>query len=198
MKFKVYKFDSVTSTNDVAINLIKNKKKISGCVLANKQTKGKGTNGKKWISPRGNLFSSLFFPLEKKYPPFSQFAIINPVIISNVIKKLCYKKKINLKFPNDIFLSKKKVCGTLQEVISLNNRKFLIIGIGININIRPAVNNNYQATSILFETKKKYNIKKIVDLIISSYEKFFLGINFYNYKNYKEKAKLMALKKYKI
>ena len=188
MRFKIYKFDSVTSTNDVAVNLIKYKKKNSGCVLANIQTKGKGTNGKKWVSSKGNLFSSLFFPLDEKYPPFNQFSIINPVIISNVIKKLCYKKKINLKFPNDIFLSRKKICGILQEVISLNNRKFLIIGIGININTNPEVSSNYQATNILFETQKKYNTKKVLDLIILSYEKFFLKLNLYNYENFKKKS----------
>ena len=47
MKFKIFKFKNVTSTNDVAINLIKRKKKESGYVCANMQTKGRGTYGKK-------------------------------------------------------------------------------------------------------------------------------------------------------
>ena len=66
MKFDIYKFKSVTSTNDVALNLIKDKKKNSGFVYTDVQTKGRGTKGKKWISIEGNLFCSLFFQLAKE------------------------------------------------------------------------------------------------------------------------------------
>ena len=108
MEFEIFKFESVTSTNDVAINLIQKKKKIFGCIYAKKQTKGRGTHGKVWISEEGNLFGSIFFPLEKKYPPFNEFSIINPVIISSVIGNFCDKKNITFKSPNDVFLNKKK------------------------------------------------------------------------------------------
>ena len=57
MKFEIFKFDSVTSTNDVAINLIKGEKKKSGCVYADIQTKGRGTHGRQWIYAKGNLFA---------------------------------------------------------------------------------------------------------------------------------------------
>ena len=66
MKFKIFKFKKVTSTNDVAINLIRKKKKEIGCVYADIQTKGRGTHGKKWISNKGNFFGSIFFPLKYK------------------------------------------------------------------------------------------------------------------------------------
>ena len=85
MKFTIFKFTNVTSTNDVAINLIKDKKEEQGCVYAEKQTNGRGTQGKKWISDRGNLFGSIFFPLKKDYPPFNEFSIINPIIISDTL-----------------------------------------------------------------------------------------------------------------
>ena len=58
MKFQIFKFTSVTSTNDMAINLIKEEKKEVGYVYASTQTKGRGTYGKKWISIKGNLFGS--------------------------------------------------------------------------------------------------------------------------------------------
>jgi len=63
MKFKIFKFESVTSTNDVAINLIKKEQKEFGCVYAGIQTKGRGTHGRGWISDKGNLFGSIFFRL---------------------------------------------------------------------------------------------------------------------------------------
>ena len=193
MKFKIFKFESVASTNDVAINLIKEKHREIGCVYAKKQTKGRGTYGKKWVSDEGNLFGTIFFPLKDDYPPFNEFSIINPVIISSVIENFCKKKNITFKRPNDVFVNQKKICGILQELITVNSRKFLIIGIGLNIISNPKINTKYQTTNILFETKKKPSIKEMIRLIISSYEEFFLNLNLYNYKDFKKRADLMAL-----
>ena len=193
MKFEIFKFENVTSTNDIAINLIKKEQKETGCVYAETQTKGRGTHGKEWISDKGNLFGSIFFPLKNNYPPFNEFFTINPLIISDVIKYFCERKTINLKFPNDIFVNGKKICGILQELIVSNNRKFLIIGIGVNIISNPEINGEYQATNILLETQKRPMIKEIIDLLISSYEKFFINLNSYSYINFKKKADLMAI-----
>jgi BirA family biotin operon repressor/biotin-[acetyl-CoA-carboxylase] ligase len=192
MKFEIFKFDRATSTNDLAISLIKNKQKKVGCVYVDIQTKGRGTHGREWVSQKGNLFASIFFSLEKNYPPFNEFSIINPIIISDVIKHFC-NKNIKLKFPNDIFVNGKKICGILQEVITSKDKKFLIIGIGINIVSNPDINKDYKATNLLLETKEKRNIKDLITYIIFSYEKFFIDLNLYNYENFKKKAESMAL-----
>ena len=193
MKFKIFKFKSVTSTNDIAINLIQKEKKEIGYVYADNQTKGRGTHGRKWISDKGNLFGSLFFPLQDNYPAFNEFSIINPVILSSVIENYCEKGNISFKWPNDVLVDGKKICGILQELITSNSKEFLIIGIGINIVSNPNINNKYLATNILSETKIKPPIKEIIDKIIFSYEKFFLNLNSYNYLNFKKKADLMAI-----
>ena len=193
MKFEIFKFESVTSTNDAAINLIKEEQKVLGCVCASVQTKGRGTHGREWISEKGNFFGSIFFPLKKHYPSFNEFSTINSIIISDVIKYFCKKGNINLKFPNDVFVNGKKICGILQELITSNDKKFLIIGIGVNILSSPNINDKYQTTNILLQTKKKPKIEEIIDLIITSYEKFFIDLNSYNYVHFKKKADLMAL-----
>ena len=193
MKFKIFKFKSVTSTNDVALKLIQKEKKTIGYVYANIQTKGRGTYGRRWISDKGNLFGSLFFPLENNYPAFNEFSIINPVIISNVIENYCKKENLSIRWPNDILVNEKKICGILQELITLNSKKFLIIGIGINIISNPKINNKYQATNIFSETKIKPPIKEIIDKIIFSYENFFTNLKSYNYLNFKKKADLIAV-----
>jgi len=194
MRFEIFRFPSVSSTNDVAISLIKKEKKNSGCVYAETQTKGRGTHGKKWISNKGNLFISIFFHLKENYPPFNEFSVISPLIVSEAIKHFCKDKTVSLKFPNDVFLNGKKICGILQETITFNKQKFLIIGIGMNVVSNPKIIDLYEATNILFETKKKINIKTIIDLIIISYEKFFKVLNLYKYENYKNKAETMSLK----
>ena len=191
MKFKLSKFGSISSTNDLAIHLIKIKNKKCGCVIAELQTKGKGTYGKKWISKKGNLFGSFFFPLKRNYPPFNEFSIINPVLISNVIKNFCKKDNVSLKFPNDIFLNGKKVCGILQELVTINKKKFLIIGIGLNIISNPKINKKYKATNIFKETKKKLKINIVIKKLIFSYERFFRNLSSYRYITFKTKINLL-------
>ena len=102
-------------------------------------------------------------------------------------------KNVSVKWPNDIFVNGKKICGILQELITSNNKKFLIIGIGINIISNPDINNRYLATNILSETKKKPSIKKVMTLLVKSYEKFFFDLNSYNFKNFEQKANQIAL-----
>ena len=193
MQFEILKFESVTSTNDVAINLIKEEKKETGFIYAGTQTKGRGTQGKKWVSEIGNLFGSIFFPLKNNYPSFSEFSMINPVIISEVIKKFCKNKKISFKWPNDVFVDGRKICGILQELITSNDKKFLIIGIGINIVSNPNINTNYEATNIFLETKKKPTTEEIINLLITSYENFFRELDTYNFINFKMKAESMSV-----
>jgi len=193
MKFKIFKFKTVTSTNDVAIDLIKNEQIKNGYVYADIQTKGRGTHGKKWVSRKGNLFCSIFFQLKKNYPTFNEFSTINPIIVSSTIKYFCKNKNVNLKFPNDIFVNRKKVCGILQETLTFDGLNFLIIGIGINVDSNPNIDNVYKTTNIFLETKKKPKIREIIDLLIFYYEKFFIDIDSYNFVNFKKKAESMAI-----
>ena len=65
MKLKKVNFKVVNSTNDLAIQIIKNTNNKSGIVIAEKQKKGRGQYGKKWTSFKGNLFISIFFQINK-------------------------------------------------------------------------------------------------------------------------------------
>jgi BirA family transcriptional regulator, biotin operon repressor / biotin---[acetyl-CoA-carboxylase] ligase len=193
MRFKIYNYKVIKSTNDIAMKLIK-KNKNSGCVLAKNQTKGRGTKGKKWISKEGNLFISIFFHLKKKYPPFNEFSIVNSIIVSNVIKNYCKKSSVSLKFPNDILVNKKKICGILQEIITLRKKKFLIIGIGLNILSNPKFNDKYKATNIFNESKKKPTNVEVVKKIVISYENFFKDLKNYSFKEFNKRSNSIAYK----
>ena len=64
MKFKIFRFKNVNSTNNSAIRIIKNSNTNYGMIIANEQKRGKGQYGKKWISYNGNLFVSFFYRLD--------------------------------------------------------------------------------------------------------------------------------------
>jgi len=194
MNFEIFKFKSVSSTNDVAISFIKEKNKLTGCICSELQTKGRGTYGKKWISEKGNLFITLFFPIDEKTPSFKEFSIVNPIIMLDIVKNYCDEKKLRLKFPNDIMYDGKKICGLLQEHIVQNDKNFLIIGIGLNILSNPNISNGYKATNIYLETNKKPSIDEITNLILSSYKNFLVNLDTFNYESFKKKAEKLSIK----
>ena len=173
MKFNLIKLESVNSTNDEAIKLIK-KNKSSPCIITAKyQKKGRGTMGRKWDSKKGNLFMSLFFELNTKKINSDQFAILNPFIIRSVLNKYS-KYRISIKWPNDLLIKKKKLCGILQEVITHKKKKFLIIGVGINTLTSPK-GLNYQSISLLSCSNHIINNNKILINIKKAYEKFIFN-----------------------
>ena len=66
MKIQIIRYDSVDSTNNVAIRRIKRGKVKPTLIIANSQKKGRGQYGRKWTSYRGNIFISIYFILRKK------------------------------------------------------------------------------------------------------------------------------------
>ena len=154
--------------------------------------KGKGRYGRKWISKKGNCFGSIFFHLKKNYPTVEEFSLINPILNIDILSKYCGRKKTFFKLPNDIYVNKKKICGILQEVIIKEQKKYLIVGIGINLFSNPKIK-NYPSTNIYRETKKKPKLLEIVNKIISKYERFFSNLNLYKFLNFKLKSQKLLL-----
>ena len=158
MKYKIFKFKSVKSTNNTAIRIIRETNYDLGMVISETQVKGKGQYGRKWISLKGNLFVSFFNKLNKSNLKISTITKINCLLVKELLSKFT-KKKILFKKPNDLLIDKKKICGILQEVILIKDNKFLITGIGINIAKNPVIR-NYPATNLQEVTKK--SISKII------------------------------------
>ncbi len=185
MKIKIKKYKKVRSTNDIALKLIKQSVSKPTLVTTEKQTNGRGTIGKKWISKKGNLFISLFFQFDQKKINFKQFAILNALILKKVISKTI-SKNIKIKWPNDLMFNKMKICGILQEVIKFENFDYLIVGIGLNTNINPK-NKSFNSTSLKNILKKNINNRKILINIKNAYEKLLEEKKKFNFSNLKRK-----------
>ena len=175
MILKLIKFDCVKSTNDEAIRIIRSKKNSQGIVVSNFQTKGRGTMGKKWISYKGNFFASIFFELKKSMPDFKEFSLINPVIIRKILNEYS-SHQVKIKWPNDLLIKNRKVCGILQELIKVEKKFFLIVGIGINTVRSPKIR-SFKSISLLESSNKLIDNSEILINIKRNYENIF-----YNYK----------------
>ena len=185
MKLKLKILGKVRSTNEEAIKLITNNKINPTIISAINQTKGKGTMGKKWISRKGNLFISIFFDKSSKKMTFKNYSVLNPYIIRNILNKYS-KEKIYIKWPNDILIKGKKICGILQEVIEFKNKKYLIIGIGINTLVSP-IGKNFKSISLLNCSNTVIKNSKILNDIKLAYEIFISDISRYKISYLKKK-----------
>ena len=176
---------SVKSTNDIAIKLIRKKNFEPTLITSLNQKKGRGTMGKTWISQKGNLFISIFFEINQKKINFKQFAILNAHLVKKIIKKHT-RKKIDIKWPNDLLFNKKKLCGILQEIIDFNNKKFLIVGVGINTNLTPKIK-KFKSTSLNNLNNQTINNIQVLKDVKKVYEKFIDDIKKYTFLELKRK-----------
>ena len=169
MKFKIFRFKKVKSTNDTAIRIIKNLNYKYGMVVSDTQTKGKGQYGRKWISHKGNLFASFFYEFKNINLNLSNTTKINCFLVRKLLAYY-YKKPIIFKKPNDLLIKKKKISGILQETITVLGKKFLIIGIGINL-IKSPKFKNYPTTNLYELSYKRINKRKIENKLKLIFEK---------------------------
>ncbi len=159
MKFKVFRFKKVKSTNLTAIRIIKNSNIDYGMIVANEQKNGRGQYGKKWISYNGNLFVSFFYKFDYLTVSLKQITKINCLLVKKLLS-IYYKKKIIFKKPNDLLIDKKKICGILQETLNKLDKRYLIVGIGINLIKSPNIK-NYPTTNLDNLLNKKVSKNKI-------------------------------------
>ena len=87
MKLKKFNFKIVNSTNNLAHKIILHSKNKFGIVSAEKQVKGRGQYGKTWVSPKGNLYVSIFFPIDNKHFDLKKFTFINCLLVKKIMLK---------------------------------------------------------------------------------------------------------------
>ena len=159
MKFKIFKFKKIKSTNNTAIRIIQKLNIDYGMVISETQTSGRGQYGKNWISYKGNLFVSFFYKLENLTISIKKLTKLNCLLVKKLLS-IYYKNKIIFKKPNDLLINKKKICGILQEKISKLDKRYLIVGIGINLIKNPNLK-NYPTTNLNELLNKKVSKNKI-------------------------------------
>ena len=176
---KFYYFKTITSTNDKAKDFA-NDGKNNLVVIAFNQSKGRGRFGRKWSSYLGGLYMTILLR-EKNLDKVKYLTLISSVAVAKTIKKIS-KLNSNVKWPNDVLIDDKKICGILTETISNKNNNYALIGIGVNINQKKFPKNLIKkSTSLKIETNKNYDIKNISKSIIKEFNNLYLHYRNNNY-----------------
>jgi BirA family biotin operon repressor/biotin-[acetyl-CoA-carboxylase] ligase len=131
----VYAYDTVASTQPLAHEAAGKGAPEGTLVIADQQTGGKGRLGRPWHSPKGTgIWMSLIIRPAIPLPKAPQMTLLTAVSMAETIKRELHLPA-QIKWPNDIFINGKKVCGILTELNAEADRiNYVVIGIGINAN----------------------------------------------------------------
>jgi BirA family biotin operon repressor/biotin-[acetyl-CoA-carboxylase] ligase len=132
---ELFCYGEVDSTNDVAHRLGESGTKEGTCVFAEHQKKGRGRLGRSWEAPKSKnvLLSVLLRPL---LPPTEvpRLTLAVSIAVARTIERETGVRP-GIKWPNDVLIGEKKVCGILTEMSAEVDRvKYVVIGIGVNAN----------------------------------------------------------------
>ncbi|MFB5610466.1 MAG: biotin--[acetyl-CoA-carboxylase] ligase [Nitrosopumilaceae archaeon] len=154
---RAYYFDSIDSTQNFAMKIASNPKENGTVVISQKQTRGKGRMGRKWLSPAGGIWLSIVFHPKFDISMSTLFPIAASVALSNAIEKEVGKKP-EVKWPNDVTIKGKKVAGMLIDVsIESNKIENLVLGVGINFKV-----NSTQLERSLKNTENFYGVASLI------------------------------------
>ena len=135
-------------------------RKIQKELLSQSSNKWQGNNGKKMDFVQRKYFCKCIFELKKSMPNFKEFSLINPLIIRKTLNEYS-ALQVKIKWPNDLLIKNRKVCGILQELVQVERKFFLIIGIGINTVTAPKTK-TFKGTSLLESSNKLIDNSKIL------------------------------------
>ena len=175
---KIIHRDTIDSTNIVAFKMALAGEEEGTCLIAESQTKGKGRLGRKWCSPlerniyisvivRPSIHPSVVYPITF----LSSLAVYDTIFQASNLKPV-------LKWPNDVLMNGKKLCGTLLELSTEADMvRFVVIGIGLNVNMQAEEIDEeirWKASSLLMETKKVFERAAVCGKLLSNLEKYYL------------------------
>ena len=127
---------SVVSTNDIAKEYALSQSQFPMIILAEEQIGGKGRMKRSWFSPRNaGIWYSVIFPPKHDPVVFGHYNFLMSLVLASAIESVT-QCEVELKWPNDILIKDKKVCGILSEVVTgKENSDIVITGAGLNVNI---------------------------------------------------------------
>ena len=171
---ELYVFKEVASTNTVAKFLSMHNVANGTVVISEKQTQAKGRSGKSWESPLGGVWLSIILKPNVDQSKFPMITLATGVAVAKTLEKIGVEEP-EIKWPNDIMINGKKICGILTEAIAkFNTVENVIIGVGIDANLDVSqFPEELQAgtTTLKEELKREGNENLLIKIFLEEFEK---------------------------
>jgi BirA family biotin operon repressor/biotin-[acetyl-CoA-carboxylase] ligase len=166
--WRIHRYDRVTTTMDIAAELAAQGAPAGTVVLAEEQTEGRGREGRRWLAPPG---TSLLFTVVAR-PPFAvvqdeRLAVRVAEHVARAIAATCGLEP-TLKEPNDLLVRGRKLVGILlQSRVRSELLDYLLIGIGINVNIPAEQLPLPTATSLFVELGRPVDREELLAAVLA-------------------------------
>lgn len=195
---ELYVYKEVSSTNTVAKFLSMNHVKNGTVVISEKQTQAKGRSGKSWESPLGGVWLSIILKPDVEQSKFPLITLATGVAVAKTLEKVGVENP-EIKWPNDIMINGKKVCGILTEAVAkFNTVENVIIGVGIDANLESSqFPKELQAgtTTLKDELKREGNENLLIKIFLEEFEKIS---ELFNHEGYEDILKEWRKRSYSI
>jgi BirA family biotin operon repressor/biotin-[acetyl-CoA-carboxylase] ligase len=146
--YKHIHHETIGSTNDEARRLAAGGEQGPLWITADMQTAGRGRRGRIWMSPVGNLSSTLLLKPERPVAECAQLSFVSALASSDAVANFAPMAEAKVKWPNDVLANGRKISGILLESASAGGEPyFLALGVGINLAHFPA-DTEFPATSL--------------------------------------------------
>lgn len=173
---EVLYFDTIDSTNTKAQELAEKGYPSGTLVVADKQESGKGRRGRSWVSPSGTgIFMTLMIKPDINPNNASMLTLVAALAVAKAITSVTGEEAL-IKWPNDIVVNGKKVCGILTEMnAQFDYINHLVVGIGINVHNESFPEEISQmASSLMIEAGgKRFHRAQIIAETMSYFEQYY-------------------------
>lgn len=173
---EVLYFDTIDSTNTKAQELAEKGYPSGTLVVADKQDSGKGRRGRSWVSPSGTgIFMTLMIKPDINPNNASMLTLVAALAVAKAITSVTGEEAM-IKWPNDIVVNSKKVCGILTEMnAQFDYINHIVVGIGINVHNESFPEEISQmASSLMIEAGgKRFHRAQIIAETMSYFERYY-------------------------
>ncbi len=171
---EIKSFETVDSTNTKAKQLAELGAEEGTLIVAEEQTAGKGRRGRKWKTEKGSgIWMTLLLRPDMHPSKVSGITLLTALAVVQGIYEVC-GATAQIKWPNDVVIAKKKICGILTEMSSEENYiHYVVSGIGINVNHTSFPEELQNASSIFLETGKKVDRCELTAHILQIFSSFY-------------------------
>jgi BirA family biotin operon repressor/biotin-[acetyl-CoA-carboxylase] ligase len=175
MRVTVLRFDSLPSTNTEAASQARLGAPEGLSILARQQTKGRGRLSRKWSSPAdAGLYFSILLRPKFQMSRFPLVTLMAAIAVSEALLEAC-GLGTDIKWPNDIEVNEKKLCGILAETVETESGRAIVLGIGINLregSFPPDLHGI--ATSVEGATGEAPDAEQLLEYLTGAIEKWYL------------------------
>lgn len=173
---KINYYESADSTNKIAKDIAFEEREGT-IIISEEQLNGKGRLGRDWISPKGKgIWMSIILKPEVDPIKVAKITLLGAAAVHSGLKNMNINSTI--KWPNDILIDGKKICGILTEMsCELNMINYVVMGIGINVNLDEThlpEDLKEKATSIKISEKRDIDRKELLANILNEFEELYL------------------------